>query len=72
VAALRDVPGLLARETAKRWLAGRGAPAEDLTGEVLDRLVIMAADAASPARQHFPGGGLVGRRAGRLSVADET
>jgi tRNA(Ile)-lysidine synthase len=72
VAALRDLPGLLARETAKRWLAGRGAPPEDLTGEVLDRLVTMAADAASTARQHFPGGVLVRRRGGRLSVADET
>jgi tRNA(Ile)-lysidine synthase len=68
VAALRDVPTLLARETARRWLADRGAPAGELTGEVLDRLVLMAADAASPARQHFPGGILVRRRSGRVFV----
>jgi tRNA(Ile)-lysidine synthase len=68
VAALRDVPTLLARETARRWLADRGAPAGELTGDVLDRLVFMAADAASPARQHFPGGVLVRRRSGRVLV----
>jgi hypothetical protein len=68
VAAFRDVPTLLARETARRWLADRGAPAGELTGEVLDRLVLMAADAASPPRQHFPGGILVRRRSGRLFV----
>jgi tRNA(Ile)-lysidine synthase len=68
VATLRDVPTPLARETARRWLTDRGAPAGELTGEVLDRLVLMAADAASPARQHFPGGVLVRRRSGRLFV----
>jgi tRNA(Ile)-lysidine synthase len=68
VGALRDAPTVLARETARRWLADRGAPAGELTGEVLDRLVLMAADAASPARQHFPGGILVRRRSGRLFV----
>ena len=66
VAALRDVPRLLARETAKHWLAGRGAPAEYLTGDVLDHQVTMAADAATPARQHFPGGVLV--RAGHTEA----
>lgn len=68
VAALRDLPTLLARETASRWLADRGAPGGELTGEVLDRFVLMAADAASPPRQHFPGGVLVRRRSGRLFV----
>ena len=65
---LSDLPSLLARETAKRWLAGRGAPRDQLTPDVVDRLVLMALDAASPARQHFPGNVLVTRRSGRLSV----
>jgi tRNA(Ile)-lysidine synthase len=68
LAALRDVPPLLARETAKRWLAARGVAGDALTAEVLDRLVTMAADAATAPRQHFPGGVLVRRRAGQLSA----
>ena len=66
LAALRDVPTLLARETARAWLAARGAPPGDLTAEVLDRLMAMAEDAASPPRAHFPGKVLVRRRSGRL------
>jgi hypothetical protein len=66
VTALADVPPLLARETARRWLIDRGAPPDELSGEVLDRLVRMATDAASPPRQHFPGAVLVRRRAGRM------
>jgi tRNA(Ile)-lysidine synthetase-like protein len=68
VAALRDLPTPLAMETARRWLASRGAPQAELTTTVLKRLVEMAADAASPTRQHFPGGVLVRRRGGVLVV----
>ena len=65
---LRDVPAALAREAARRWLAAAGVPHEELSPEVLDRLLFMARDAASPPRLHFPGGVLVGRRSGRLFV----
>ena len=68
VRALADLPPLLAGETAKRWLAGRGVSRNELTPDVVDRLVLMALDAASPPRQTFPGGVLVRRRSGRLSV----
>ena len=68
VGLLCDVPPLLARETARRWLAGRRVPRHELTTQVLDRLITMADDAASPPRQHFPGGVLVRRRSGRLFV----
>lgn len=68
VATVRGLPALLARETARQWLANRGVPPAALASEVLDRLVQMATDAASPARQHFPGGVLVSRRGGRLLV----
>ena len=66
VGTLRDLPLPLAREAARRWLRGRGVRADELTPPVLDRLITMADDAASPARQHFPGKILVRRRAGKL------
>jgi tRNA(Ile)-lysidine synthase len=66
VAALADLPAPLAREASRRWLVQRGAPPAELTSRVLERLVEMSADAASPPRQHFPGGILVRRRAGTL------
>lgn len=66
VGALRALPIPLAREAARRWLAGKHVPPDDLTPDVLDRLIEMAADAASPPRRHFPGGLLVRRRAGRI------
>ena len=68
VRVLTDLPSLLARETAKRWLAGRGVLRNELTPDVVDRLVLMALDGASPPRQTFPGGLLVRRRSGRLCV----
>jgi hypothetical protein len=68
VAALRDVPGLVAQVAARRWLSRRGCPAGQVTAEVAGRLVVMANDAATPARQHFPGGVLVRRRQGRIST----
>jgi tRNA(Ile)-lysidine synthase len=70
VATLSDLPPPLASEVARRWLAARGAPAAELSAAVLQRLVDMAADAASPPRQHFPGGVLVRRRGGGLFVAE--
>jgi tRNA(Ile)-lysidine synthase len=68
VTALRNLPRALARELARRWLVEVGAPPGELAAEVLDRLLEMAADAASPARSHFPGGVFVRRRGGRLFV----
>jgi tRNA(Ile)-lysidine synthase len=67
-AQLADLPTLLARASASRWLRERGAPADELTPDVLDRLVAMASDAASPPRQHFPARLLVRRRAGVIFV----
>ena len=70
VETLALLPPPLARETARRWLAARGSPQADLTSAVLQRLLDMAADAATPARQHFPGGVLVRRRGGMLLVEE--
>jgi tRNA(Ile)-lysidine synthetase-like protein len=72
VAELADLPDLLARESARRWLARQGAAADELAPDVLDRLVTMARDAASPARQHFPGRLLVRRRGGSIFVDGTT
>lgn len=66
--ALADAPTLLARASARQWLASRGVPADPLVPATLDRLIAMAADAATPAARHFPGRVLVRRRGGRIFV----
>jgi tRNA(Ile)-lysidine synthase len=63
---LRDLPPPMAREAARRWLLSAGVAAAELTPPVVERLIEMAEDAASPPRRHFPGGVLVRRRAGVL------
>lgn len=68
MALLGDLPGLLAQESARQWLVARGVPADELLPSVAQRLIDMATDAASPARQHFPGRVLVRRRGGRIFV----
>jgi tRNA(Ile)-lysidine synthase len=65
---LADLPELLARESAGRWLRARGVPAEEVSPAVLQRLLTMGADAASPPRVQFPGGVTVRRRAGRITA----
>jgi tRNA(Ile)-lysidine synthase len=68
VGVVRDLPAPLAAEASRQWLRASGVPAASLDAPVLNRLVEMATDAASPARRHFPGGVLVRRRAGVLFV----
>lgn len=67
VEVLRELPLPLAREAARRWLIVAGVAAAEVTPPVIDRLLEMAEDAASPPRRHFPGRVLVRRRAGVLS-----
>ncbi len=59
----------LARHAAGRWLAARGAPPDAVNRATCDRLVALAADAATPARQSFPGGLDVRRAGGRVTAA---
>jgi tRNA(Ile)-lysidine synthase len=66
---LEDCPEALATQAARRWLGERGVPRTELTPDVLLRLLEMARDAATPPRQYFPGGILVGRRKGKIFVA---
>jgi tRNA(Ile)-lysidine synthase len=68
VRALHRLPAPVAREAARRWLAERAGPGEEISPAAADRLVEMASDAASPPRQHFPGGLLVRRRGGMIGV----
>jgi tRNA(Ile)-lysidine synthetase-like protein len=68
VEALYRVPGVLARESARRWLTAAGCRPDKLSEEVLDRLVQMALDAATSPRQNFPGGVTVSRRGGRMTA----
>jgi len=67
---LADLPAPIAREAARRWLLARGAPPDAVTPDVAHRLILMAADAAAPPRQHFPGQLLVRRRQGNLFVEE--
>ncbi len=66
-AVLRDLPPPLARHAAARWLISHGSPAREINAKVTDRLIAMATDAASPARQDFPGGLRVRRKAGWIN-----
>ena len=61
------LPRPVARRALLRWLRDRSAqPVEPSSAE---RLLEMALDAASPARQHLPGGVLVQRRRGEIFTA---
>jgi tRNA(Ile)-lysidine synthase len=64
---LESIHPILAQAAARRWLIEAGAPPEELSSSVLNRLVEMATDAATPARRQFPGGIAVRRRAGKVS-----
>ena len=63
-----ELPQILAREALARWLRGRGAPNEEVTPAVVQRLLTMCEDASSPPRAQFPCGITVRRRAGRITA----
>ena len=66
---LEELPRMLSRESARNWLRRRGSPAFEISDEVLDRLRQMAADAATPPRQMFPGNITIRRRRGWIARA---
>ena len=68
VEALGGFPPPLARHSARGWLRERGAPADRLHSQLMDRFLKMTLDAAAPSRQHFPGGILVRRAKGFLFI----
>jgi len=63
-----NLPELLARRAGARWLAARGVPREELSAEVVGRLIAICADASNPALNEFPGSVRVRRRRGRVSA----
>jgi hypothetical protein len=52
-------------------LQERGAEVDQINARVIDRLLAMARDAATPPRQHFPGGLLVRRVRGVIAATDD-
>jgi hypothetical protein len=64
---LADRPALIARLSAMRWLLAQGCAPTECSTAVIDRLIGMSRDAASPARQSFPGRLEVRRRRGVIS-----
>jgi len=67
--ALAEWPDMLARHAARRWLETGSGNREELLPAVLDRLVLMCRDVATPSRQQFPGGILVVRKKGVMRIA---
>lgn len=67
-AQLARVPQILAEDSARQWLADRGVPVHQIDAATIDRLLLMASDAASPSRLEFPGKVVIRRRAGAVFV----
>lgn len=65
---LHALPEVLARVAARRWLIARGVPAGEIEPAVLERLLRMASDAASPGTVNLPGGVRARRAGGVVSV----
>ena len=63
---LAGLPAPLARAAARRWLVEAGAATVDLSVAVVERLIAMTLDRATPGEQAFPGAILVRRRGDRI------
>src|SRR5262249_22614237 len=68
VGELARLPAILARESTRRWLTERGVSHAAIDPDAVARLIEMAADAATPARQQFEGGVVARRRGGHIEV----
>jgi tRNA(Ile)-lysidine synthetase-like protein len=68
VGELADRPTVIARLCAMRWLLSQGCPPAECSTEVIDRLIEMCRDAATPSRRSFPGPIEVRRRGRIISV----
>jgi hypothetical protein len=66
---LANLPEIVARQSARRWLIDRGVPPHEISSRVIEHLMEMARDAASPPRAQLPGALLVRRRRGLISAA---
>ncbi len=68
---LANLPEMLARAAARRWLEDGGCSKQRIDEAAVNRLLHMASDAACAHQQHFPGGILVRRKTGRIERVDE-
>lgn len=64
LASLANLPDIIARRAARRWMMNHGARPDVLTSKVVSQLIEMSRDRATPARQSFSGGLLVERARG--------
>lgn len=67
---LADLPEILARAAASRWLGDMGVPPECIEPYVVDLLLQMACDASTPSKQVFPGKIMIHRKSGWISRLD--
>lgn len=72
LAAIRGLPRALAEHALRSWLRRQGVRGEDISPQLVDRLLEMVMDAASPARQQLPGGRVIRRTGGRVSMEPDT
>ena len=66
---LADLSPVLARESARRWLAERAIGKVEIPPKAVEQLMRIASDAATAPRWQFPGGVYVLRRKGMISAA---
>ena len=64
-----DLPNILRRWAVADWLSNRGVPRQELSPAVIDRVISMATDAATPACVTLPGQMVLHRRRGMISVS---
>lgn len=65
---LAGLPSILADASARRWLADRGVPRDQIGPGAIRRLLTMATDAGSAAKVNFPGRIVIRRRGGEIFV----
>jgi tRNA(Ile)-lysidine synthetase-like protein len=66
VRVIGNLPHILARAMARKWLMNVGVPPAMIEPETIARLLAMCLDASTPSRTQFPGGVAVARRKGKI------
>ena len=64
---LHNLPDPMAHYAIRQWLITRGAPAEDISTTICQRLLTQCTDAATPNKQNYPGGLTIHRKQGQIS-----
>jgi tRNA(Ile)-lysidine synthase TilS/MesJ len=65
---LADLPAVVARRAATKWMTERGVPPDQVEPAAIERLLEMCRDAATPAQVNLPGNRRARRRAGRVFI----